>query len=136
MAGIGLVIGLVGIDSINAMPRLTFDRLELLDGIGLVPVVMGLFGVAEIFRNLEQGTDRTVVEMPCRAAVAELDRVGRQPLAIVRGTVLGFVLGILPGGGAVIASFVSYAMERKLSATPERFWQGRYRRCGRPGSGQ
>ncbi len=124
MAGIGLVLGLVGIDSINAMPRLTFDRLELLDGIGLVPVVMGLFGVAEIFRNLEQGTDRTVVE----------SRVGRLWLSstewvasrwpIVRGTVLGFVLGILPGGGAVIASFVSYAMERKLSATPERFGKG------------
>ncbi len=124
MAGIGLVLGLVGIDSINAMPRLTFDRLELLDGIGLVPVVMGLFGVAEIFRNLEQGTDRTVVE----------SRVGRLWLSstewvasrwpIVRGTVLGFVLGILPGGGAVIASFVSYAMERKLSASPERFGKG------------
>ncbi|MCZ8321065.1 MAG: tripartite tricarboxylate transporter permease [Novosphingobium sp.] len=124
MAGIGLVLGLVGIDSINAMPRLTFDRLELLDGIGLVPVVMGLFGVAEIFRNLEQGTDRTVVE----------SRVGRLWLSstewvasrwpIVRGTVLGFVLGILPGGGAVIASFVSYAMERKLSTTPERFGKG------------
>jgi len=124
MAGIGLVLGLVGIDSINAMPRLTFDRLELLDGIGLVPVVMGLFGVAEIFRNLEQGTDRTVVG----------SRVGRLWLTstewvasrwpIVRGTILGFVLGILPGGGAVISSFVSYAMERRLSATPERFGKG------------
>ncbi len=124
MAGIGLVLGLVGIDSINAMPRLTFDRLELLDGIGLVPVVMGLFGVAEIFRESRARDRPHRCRKPCRAAVAELDRVGRQPLAIVRGTVLGFVLGILPGGGAVIASFVSYAMERKLSATPERFGKG------------
>ena len=124
MAGIGLVLGLVGIDSINALPRLTFDRLELLDGIGLVPVVMGLFGIAEIFKNLENGTDRTVVESKVgRLWLSSADWVASR-WAIVRGTALGFVLGILPGGGAVISSFVSYAMERRLSATPERFGKG------------
>jgi len=124
MAGLGLVLGLIGIDSINALPRLTFDRLELLDGIGLVPVVMGLFGIAEILKNLEQGTDRTVVT----AKISRLWLTGADWIAsrwaIVRGTLLGFVLGILPGGGAVISSFVSYALERRISKTPERFGKG------------
>ncbi|MBL8569419.1 MAG: tripartite tricarboxylate transporter permease [Phreatobacter sp.] len=124
MAGLGLILGLIGIDSINALPRLTFDRLELLDGIGLVPVVMGLFGIAEILKNLEHGTDRTVVT----AKISRLWLTGADWVAsrwaIVRGTLLGFVLGILPGGGAVISSFVSYALERRISKTPERFGKG------------
>ncbi len=106
------------------MPRLTFERLELLDGVGLVPVVMGLFGVAEILANLERTIKREVVAtrigglMPSRA-----DWVASK-WPIIRGTVLGFFLGILPGGGAVIASFASYAIEKKMSDTPERFGQG------------
>ncbi|MCA0317085.1 MAG: tripartite tricarboxylate transporter permease [Proteobacteria bacterium] len=124
MAGLGLVLGLIGIDSINALPRLTFDRLELLDGIGLVPVVMGLFGIAEILKNLEQGTDRTVVTAKIsRLWLTSADWIASR-WAIVRGTLLGFVLGILPGGGAVISSFVSYALERRISKTPERFGKG------------
>jgi putative tricarboxylic transport membrane protein len=124
MAGIGLVLGLVGIDSINALPRLTFDRLELLDGIGLVPVVMGLFGIAEILKNLESGTDRTVVTAKVTGLWLSAADWAASRWAILRGTLIGFVLGILPGGGAVISSFVSYAMERRLSATPERFGKG------------
>jgi putative tricarboxylic transport membrane protein len=118
------VLGLVGIDSINALPRLTFDRLELLDGIGLVPVVMGLFGIAEILKNLESGTDRTVVTAKVTGLWLSAADWAASRWAILRGTLIGFVLGILPGGGAVISSFVSYAMERRLSATPERFGKG------------
>ncbi len=124
MAGLGLVLGLIGIDSINALPRLTFDRLELLDGIGLVPVVMGLFGIAEILKNLEQGTDRTVVTAKISRLWLTAADWAASRWAIVRGTLLGFVLGILPGGGAVISSFVSYALERRISKTPERFGKG------------
>jgi putative tricarboxylic transport membrane protein len=124
MAGVGLVLGLIGIDSINALPRLTFDRLELLDGIGLVPVVMGLFGIAEILKNLENGTDRTVVTTKVTGLWLTAADWAASRWAIARGTLIGFMLGILPGGGAVISSFVSYAVERRLSATPERFGKG------------
>jgi putative tricarboxylic transport membrane protein len=124
MACLGLVLGLVGLDSISAVPRLTFDRMELVDGVGLVPIVMGLFGIAEILVNLEQRltrsifTDRISGLMPSRQDWAE----SAGPLA--RGSLLGFVLGILPGGGAVISSFLSYALEKRLSRTPERFGNG------------
>jgi putative tricarboxylic transport membrane protein len=124
MACVGIVLGLVGIDQITAQARLTFDRPELLDGIGLVPIVMGLFGVAEILSNLERVLKREVIAarigslMPSRA-----DWVASWwPMA--RGTVLGFFLGVLPGGGAVIASFASYGIEKRLSKTPERFGKG------------
>ncbi len=124
MACLGLILGLVGIDLINGNQRLTFGRLELLDGIGIVPVVMGLFGVAEILSNLEHSLRREVV----KARIGSLWPNRADWLAsgwpIVRGTVLGFFVGTLPGGGAVIASFASYALEKKLSRTPERFGKG------------
>lgn len=124
MAGVGAVLGLIGLDSITAQPRLTFDRLELYDGIGLVPVVMGLFGIAEILHNLERPLARDIVQArltqlwPGRADW----KASAGPMA--RGTLLGFFLGILPGGGAVIASFASYALEKRLSPHPERFGRG------------
>jgi putative tricarboxylic transport membrane protein len=124
MACIGLVLGLIGLDSITGSPRLTFDRLELIDGVGLVPIVMGLFGVAEILTNLERKLTRDIFEarisglMPSRRDWAE------SGWPIARGSALGFLLGILPGGGAVISAFISYALEKRLSATPERFGKG------------
>jgi putative tricarboxylic transport membrane protein len=124
MACAGIVLGLIGIDGITAMPRLTFDRLELLDGIGLVPVVMGLFGVAEILANLEKEVQRDIIAARIGGLWPSSDDWVRSRWPIVRGTVLGFFLGILPGGGAVISSFASYALERKLSSEPERFGQG------------
>jgi putative tricarboxylic transport membrane protein len=124
MACAGIVLGLVGIDQINATARLTFERLELLDGIGLVPVVMGLFGVAEILANLESKLKREIVSARIGSLWPSLADWAAAKWPIVRGTVLGFFLGILPGGGAVISSFASYAIERKLSKTPERFGQG------------
>lgn len=124
MAAIGLVLGLIGLDSITGLPRLTFDRLELIDGVGLVPVVMGLFGVAEILKNLEQGTSRSLVEGKVTGLMPKRSDWLASRFAILRGTVIGFVLGILPGGGAVIASFVAYAVEKRISPTPERFGHG------------
>ena len=124
MACFGLVLGLIGIDSINAMPRLTFDRMELVDGVGLVPIVMGLFGIAEILSNIERSISREIFAqritglMPTRRDWKE----SAGPLA--RGSLLGFVLGVLPGGGAVISSFISYALEKRLSKTPETFGKG------------
>jgi len=124
MAAVGIILGLIGIDQITAQPRLTFDRLELLDGVGLVPIVMGLFGVAEILSNLEQELKREVIKARIGGLWPSMQDWAQSKWAIVRGTLLGFFLGILPGGGAVIASFASYAIEKKISKTPERFGHG------------
>jgi putative tricarboxylic transport membrane protein len=124
MACIGVVLGLVGIDSITAMPRLTFDQLELVDGLGLVPIVMGLFGIAEILSNLEQRFNRQVFETNVKGLLPTKDDWKRSAGPIARGSALGFFLGILPGGGAVISSFLSYALEKRISKTPERFGKG------------
>jgi putative tricarboxylic transport membrane protein len=124
MASIGLVLGLVGLDSINAQPRLTFDRLELVDGVGLVPVVMGLFGVAEVLINIERAITRDFVDAKITQLLPSKEDWKASAGPIGRGTILGFFLGILPGGGAVIASFASYALEKRLSKTPERFGKG------------
>ncbi|MGE0225576.1 MAG: tripartite tricarboxylate transporter permease [Acetobacteraceae bacterium] len=124
MACIGVVLGLVGIDSITAVPRMTYDQLQLLDGLGLVPIVMGLFGIAEILSNLEQRLDRQVFQTNVQGLLPTREDWKRSAGPIGRGTVLGFLLGILPGGGAVISSFLSYALEKRLSKTPEQFGKG------------
>jgi len=124
MACIGVVLGLIGLDSITAMPRLTFGRLELIDGIGLVPVVMGLFGVAEVLINIEQVIKRDVIDAKITQLLPNKADWKASAGPIGRGTLLGFFLGILPGGGAVVASFASYALEKRLSPTPERFGKG------------
>src|SRR6266436_3297337 len=124
MACIGIVLGLIGLDSITAQPRLTFGRMELIDGIGLVPVVMGLFGVAEVLLNTEQIIKRDIINAKITQLLpSKADwKVSAGPVA--RGTILGFFLGILPGGGAVVGSFAPYALEKRLSKTPERFGHG------------
>ena len=125
MAAFGIVLGLIGMDQITAQARLTFDRLELLDGIGLVPVVMGLFGVAEILSNLEQEVKREVIKARIGGLWPSAADWAASKWAILRGTVLGFFLGILPGGGAVIASFASYALEKRCRAHPSASAKGR-----------
>lgn len=124
MACLGVALGLVGIDAITAMPRLTFDSMLLIDGVGIVPMVMGLFGIGEILLNLEQGIQRSVATGKIKGLLpTKADwKASAGPLA--RGSVLGFLLGILPGGGAVISSFLSYAIEKRVSKTPERFGKG------------
>ncbi len=124
MACVGVTLGLVGIDQITAAPRLTFDRLELIDGVGLIPVVMGLFGVAEILANIERSVQREVVASRIGSLWPTAQDWAYSKWAIVRGTILGFFLGVLPGGGAVISSFASYALERKISKRPEMFGKG------------
>ena len=124
MACVGAVLGLIGLDSITAQPRLTFDRLELYDGIGLVPVVMGLFGIAEVLHNLERPIAREVIKTKLSQLWPNRAEWRASAAPVTRGTVLGFFLGILPGGGAVISSFASYALEKRLSKTPERFGRG------------
>ena len=124
MACVGTVIGLIGLDSINAQARLTFGRMELYDGIGLIPVVMGLFGVAEVLTNIERPILRSIVSQKIRHLLPTRADWKASAGPIGRGTLLGFFLGIIPGGGAVIASFASYALEKRVSGTPKRFGKG------------
>ncbi|MFL5040844.1 MAG: tripartite tricarboxylate transporter permease, partial [Xanthobacteraceae bacterium] len=121
----GLLMSMVGSDLETGIGRMTFDIPELSDGIGFVTVAMGVFGFAEIIRNLEGSEeDRSIVQakvtglMPTRQDL--IDSAG----AIGRGTIIGSILGILPGGGAVIASFAAYTFEKRFSKHPERFGSG------------
>ena len=124
MAAFGIVLGLIGMDSINARPRLTFDRMELMDGVGLVPIVMGLFGISEVLLNIEQKIRRDIFQTKIKGLLPTAKDWRDSAGPIARGSVLGFFLGILPGGGAVISSFISYAVEKRVSKHPERFGKG------------
>ena len=124
MATFGLIVGTIGLDNISGLARFTFNIPELLDGVGLVPVVMGLFGISEVLLNIEMKTTREVFTTKVKGLLPTLDDWARSIWAILRGTLLGFFLGILPGGGAVIASFVSYAVEKRVAKHPEEFGKG------------
>ena len=92
--------------------------------LGLVPIVMGLFGVSEVLLNIEQALAREVFDTKIRGLLPSARDWAESKWALVRGSVLGFFLGILPGGGAVIASFLTYAVEKRVSKHPERFGKG------------
>jgi len=124
MAAFGLFLGCIGIDTLTGSLRFTLDIVELSDGIGLVPVVMGLFGISEVLLNVEQSTERSVFETKIKDLLPNLRDWADSIWPILRGTVIGFFLGVLPGGGAVISSFVSYAVEKKISKHPEKFGTG------------
>jgi putative tricarboxylic transport membrane protein len=124
MACFGLFLGCMGMDSIMGTTRFTFDIVELSDGFGLVPVVMGLFGVSEVLLNVEQNLERSIFETRIKNLLPTRkdwrDSIG----AILRGSVIGFFLGILPGGGATISAFTAYAVEKKVSRHSENFGKG------------
>jgi putative tricarboxylic transport membrane protein len=125
MACVGVVIGNIGLDLITAQPRFTFGLNILLDGVGLVPLVMGLFGVSEVLLNVEQHlSEREIFKTKLKGLLPTFLDWKESTWPIVRGSVLGFFLGILPGGGAVISSFVSYGMEKRLSKNPDAFGKG------------
>jgi putative tricarboxylic transport membrane protein len=124
MAALGLILGIVGTDTISGRQRFTFGILELNDGIGIIPVVMGLFGISEVFLNVEKVFQRDLIATKVRGLLPTLQDWKDSVWPILRGTFLGFFLGILPGGGAVLASFASYAIEKKASKHPERFGKG------------
>jgi putative tricarboxylic transport membrane protein len=124
MACLGIILGTVGMDTVSGSTRFTFGLTELMDGIGLVPLVMGLFGISEIILNLEQHVEREVFKTNVKGLLPTLEDWAQAKWALLRGTVLGFFLGILPGGGAVLSSFVAYAVEKRFSKHPERFGTG------------
>jgi putative tricarboxylic transport membrane protein len=124
MGAFGIFLSCVGIDPVSGTPRITFDRMELADGIGIVPIAMGLFGISEVLVNMEETVGRQILSGKITSLFPRLADLKRTKWPILRGSILGFFLGILPGGGAVISSFVSYGLEKKLSKEPEAFGKG------------
>jgi putative tricarboxylic transport membrane protein len=124
MGAFGLLLGLVGLDSINAAPRFTFGKMELLDGVGLVPVVMGIYGIGEILVNIERDFKQEIFKDKIKGLLPTLKDWLDSVWAIVRGTLIGFWVGILPGGGSTVATFISYAVEKRVSKHPEKFGKG------------
>jgi putative tricarboxylic transport membrane protein len=124
MALLGILISSVGFDLFTAKPRFTFGIQELMDGVGIIPLVMGLLGVSEILLNLERPEKREVYEAKIKGLFPSLQDWMAAKWAIVRGTLIGFFLGLLPGGGTVLSSFVAYGIEKRISNHPERFGTG------------
>ena len=124
MGALGLILSYVGTDMVSGQMRYTFDLDGLLDGIGIVPIVMGIFGVGEIFENLERTGIRSLYQTHIKGLLPSVKDWSDSIRPIMRGTVIGFFLGILPGGGAALASFVAYAVEKRVSKHPEKFGKG------------
>src|SRR5437870_4766209 len=124
MIVLGLLLGIVGTDVNSGMARFAFGIPELTDGIGVVSVAMGLFGFAEIITNLETEEKRDVIVAKVKGLWLTKQQFGQAAPAVARGTALGSVLGLLPGGGAMLASFASYAVEKKVAKDPSRFGKG------------
>jgi putative tricarboxylic transport membrane protein len=124
MAALGLVLGTVGIDPVFGAPRFTFGLNRLMDGVDFVIAAMGLFGIAEILTNLEAPEVRDIYKTSLHGLLPNREDWRRSWKAVLRGSGLGFFIGVLPGGGAIISSFVAYAFEKRFSKHPERFGQG------------
>jgi putative tricarboxylic transport membrane protein len=124
MAIVGVFLGTVGTDLIMGTPRFTFGIQIFMDGLGVVPVIMGLFGISEVIANIEEGVAREVFNAKIDHLLPNLKEWADSILPILRGWVVGFFLGILPGAGPVVSGFTSYAMEKKLSKHPEKFGTG------------
>ena len=123
MAVLGLLIAMIGIDPVRGAPRFTFGIPSLYDGLGFIPVVMGLFGVAEILLTI--GGRRARSSRPSSTSLLPSREEWRRSMgAIGRGTGIGFFLGLIPGVGAIIPTFVAYVFEKRISKTPEKFGQG------------
>ncbi|MEW6671960.1 MAG: tripartite tricarboxylate transporter permease [Thermodesulfobacteriota bacterium] len=119
----GFLIATVGMDPAVGAPRFTFGRVELMDGVSFVPVVMGLFGLSEILTNLENPAQQ-VFETKMSSLIPTRQDIKDCVGPVTRGTILGFLLGLIPGTTQALAAFVSYTMEVKASKHPEKFGNG------------
>jgi putative tricarboxylic transport membrane protein len=121
---IGLLVGIVGMDPITGKERFVFGIPNFLDGIGLIPVAMGMFGVAEVLSGLETTITRSVLMEKITNLLPNKEDWKRSAMPIARGSLIGFIAGIIPGAGPVMSSFVSYATEKRFAKHPEEFGKG------------
>jgi putative tricarboxylic transport membrane protein len=121
---LGLLLGLIGTDVNSGTPRYTFDMPQLADGINFVVVAMGMFGLGEIISNLDNEETRSMLSMKVGSLMPDKEDFKRMVAPVLRGTVLGSALGILPGGGAMLASFAAYSVEKKVSKNSAQFGKG------------
>ena len=124
MAVFGLALGTVGIDSMTGVPRFTFGQPQLLNGFEFAVVAIGLFALAELLVNAEESLKREVFVTRLRNLWPSLEDWLAVRFTLLRASVIGFLIGILPGAGATVASFMAYAVERRLSKRPEQFGKG------------
>lgn len=126
MAVLGVILGVVGTDVASGLPRFTFGSMHLIDGLSLTALAMGLFGLAELLERVKRMPDAEVRvrKVSLRELLPTRDELGRSWMPMIRGSGLGSVVGVLPGTGALIASFMAYAVERKVAAEPSRFGKG------------
>ncbi len=124
MVVLGLLLGLVGTDIYSGTPRFNLGIREYSDGLNFVAVAVGVFGIAEILRNLENEHERSVAVKTVSSLWPTREDWRRMAAPIVRGTFIGSALGVLPGGGAILASFASYTVEKRISKHPQEFGKG------------
>ncbi len=124
VAALGMMVATIGQDPVKGTERFSYGILPLMDGIGLVPVIMGIFGIPEILENIETSLKQEVYKTKIKGLLPNLQDWKESGWPIVRGTLIGFLLGLLPGVGAMIPTFISYAVEKRLSKTPEKFGTG------------
>ncbi|HEY6555279.1 MAG TPA: tripartite tricarboxylate transporter permease, partial [Vicinamibacteria bacterium] len=124
MAIMGLILGSVGLDPLSGAVRFDFGVPDLQSNIDFVTIAMGLFGVGEILISLEQSEAASILTTKIKNVFPTMADLARSGWAMFRGSVIGFLVGILPGGGAVLSSLISYAVEKKVSKHPEEFGQG------------
>jgi putative tricarboxylic transport membrane protein len=125
MACVGLLMSFIGLDNISGFERFTYGIPTLEDGLGLVPVAVGVFGLGEVLSNIEESVGkREIFQAKISNLLPNRQDWKDSAMPILRGSVMGFILGILPGGGHVLASFASYATEKRFAKHPERFGQG------------
>ncbi|HYE90348.1 MAG TPA: tripartite tricarboxylate transporter permease [Terriglobales bacterium] len=125
MVAIGLALGTVGMDSISALRRFTFGSVQLSQGIDLVPVIMGLYGVAEVLLLAEEGIRRaSIATVRLREMFPTREEWRESAAPIARGSLVGFASGLVPGPAAVLSTFIAYTLEKKISKTPEKFGHG------------
>jgi putative tricarboxylic transport membrane protein len=125
MAALGLGLSFIGMDVVVGKPRFNFGLMVLGDGVGLIPLIMGLFGISEVLLNIDEKTQaKEIFKTKLKELLPTLQDWKNSIGAILRGSVLGFFIGNLPGGGADVSSFLSYAIEKRISKHPEKFGTG------------
>jgi putative tricarboxylic transport membrane protein len=124
MGFIGLAMAVVGLDPILGMPRFSFGSLELMDGIGFLPIAVGMFGIGAVLEMIENTNEVEIIKTTLRDLLITKEDLKRSVMPITRGTIIGFLIGVLPGAGATIATFIAYATEKRISKTPELFGTG------------